>query len=75
LRLSLGPHIAIWAALNPVALTRNERARPAGADDTLVLSAGAIWELRLKCHPLTIAGGRTGPVGPDTVVTYAVAMG
>ncbi len=40
--------IAIWAALDPDALTEAERGRMAGADAPLVLSAVVACELRLK---------------------------
>lgn len=74
MRLLLDTHIAVWAALNPDALTRTERARMAEADGALVLSAVAVWELRLKWHSLHISGVRKGPVDPGAVVAFAAAM-
>jgi PIN domain nuclease of toxin-antitoxin system len=73
LRLLLDTHIAIWAALNPDALTEAERGRMAGAD-TLVLSAVAVWELTLKWHSLHISGSQKGPVDPASVVAFAAAI-
>ena len=46
----------------------------AGADTQLVLSAVAIWELRLKWHSFHISGGRKGPIDPATVVAFAGAV-
>jgi PIN domain nuclease of toxin-antitoxin system len=43
LRLLLDTHIAIWAALDPDALTDAERGQMAGANTPLVLSAVAVW--------------------------------
>ena len=74
LRLLLDTHIAIWAALDPGALTEAERGRMAAAGAPLVLSAVAVWELRLKWHSFHIFGSRKGPVAPTVVVAFAVAM-
>jgi PIN domain nuclease of toxin-antitoxin system len=74
LRLLLDTHIAIWAALDPDALTDAERGQMAEADTPLVLSAVAVWELRLKWHSFHISGARKGPVDPDSVVAFAAAM-
>jgi PIN domain nuclease of toxin-antitoxin system len=75
LRLLLDTHIAIWAALDPDALTEAERRRIAEADTPLGLSAVAVWELRLKWHSFNISGSRKGPIGPAAVVTFAGAIG
>ena len=40
----------------------------------LVLSAVAVWELRLKWHSLHISGARKGPVNPETLVAFAASM-
>ncbi len=45
-----------------------------GADTALVLSAVAVWELRLKWHSLHISGARKGPVDPASIVAFAEAM-
>ncbi len=74
MRLLLDTHIAVWAALDPDALTGAERKRMAGADTQLVLSAVAIWELRLKWHSFHISGGRKGPISPAAVVAFAEAI-
>jgi PIN domain nuclease of toxin-antitoxin system len=74
LRLLLDTHIAIWAALDSDALTDDERGQMAGADTPLVLSAVAVWELRLKWHSFHISGRRKGPVDPASVVAFEAAM-
>lgn len=74
MRLLLDTHIAVWAALDPDALTDAERKRMAGTDTQLVLSAVAVWELRLKWHSFHISGGRKGPIDPAAVVAFAGAM-
>jgi PIN domain nuclease of toxin-antitoxin system len=74
LRLLLDTYIAIWAALDPDALTEAERGRMAGAGDPLVLSAVAVWELRLKWHSFHISGSRKGPVDPAAIVAFAAAI-
>ena len=74
MRLLLDTHIVVWAALDPDALTQAERKRMAGADTQLVLSAVAVWELRLKWHSFHISGGRKGPIDPPAVVAFAEAM-
>ena len=45
------------------------------ADGPLVLSAVAVWELRLKWHSLHVSGDRKGPLDPTVVVTFATMMG
>jgi PIN domain nuclease of toxin-antitoxin system len=74
LRLLLDTHIAIWAALDPDALTPSERRLMAEAATALVLSAVAVWELRLKWHSFHMSGLRKGPVDPASVVAFAAAM-
>lgn len=44
------------------------------ADTPLVLSAVAVWELRLKWHSFHISGERKGPVDPRAVVAFAAAI-
>ena len=75
MRLLLDTHIVIWAALNPDALTDRERRRLETAETPLVLSAVAVWELRLKWHSFHISGSRKGPINPVSVVVFANAMG
>lgn len=75
MRLLLDTHIAIWAALDPDALTEAERKRMAEAGTPLVLSAVAVWELRLKWHSFHVSGRRKGPVDPAAVVAFSAAIG
>ena len=74
MRLLLDTHIAVWTALDPGALTAAERSQMEAADTQLVLSAVAVWELRLKWHSLHISGERKGPLDPAVVVAFAKAM-
>ena len=74
MRLLLDTHIAIWAALDPSALTTTERQWMAASNTPLVLSAVAVWELRLKWGSLHISGQRKGPVDPASIVAFAVAV-
>jgi PIN domain nuclease of toxin-antitoxin system len=73
-RLLLDTHIVIWAALDPDALTVAERSLMAEAETPLVLSAVAVWELRLKWHSFHVSGERKGSVDPAAVVAFAAAM-
>jgi PIN domain nuclease of toxin-antitoxin system len=41
---------------------------------TLVLSAVAVWELRLKWHSFHISGGRKRPVDTAALVAFAAAI-
>ena len=41
---------------------------------SLVLSAVAVWELRLKWHSFHISGARKGPIDPAAVVAFGTAM-
>ena len=74
MRLLLDTHIALWAALNPDALSEAERRQMAEADAPLVLSAVAVWELRLKWHSVHISGARKGAIAPESVVAFAAAV-
>jgi PIN domain nuclease of toxin-antitoxin system len=73
-RLLLDTHIAVWAELDPDALSVAERRRMEDADGPIVLSAVAVWELRLKWHSFTISGERKGPTDPASVVAFAAAI-
>ena len=75
MRLLLDTHIAVWAALDPDALTAHERGWMAAPGTSLVLSAVAVWELRLKWHSFHISGERKGPVDPAAIVAFGTAMG
>ena len=46
----------------------------AGPDTSLVLSAIAVWGLRLKWHSFHISGARKGPVDPASIVAFGAAM-
>ena len=74
MRLLLDTHIVVWAALDPKALSETERRLMTDAEGRLVLSAVAIWELRLKWHSFHISGQRKGPVDPASVVAFASRM-
>lgn len=74
MRLLLDTHIAIWAALDPDRLSEVERGRMARSGTRLVLSAVAVWELRLKWHSVHISGTRKGPIDPGAVVAFAAAI-
>lgn len=74
MRLLLDTHIAVWAALDPEALTEAERTLMASAGTQLILSAVAVWELRLKWHSFHISGGRKGPLDPEVVMAFARAI-
>jgi PIN domain nuclease of toxin-antitoxin system len=73
-RLLLDTHIAVWAALDPDALTGLERKLMAWTNATLVLSAVSVWELRLKWHSFHISGARKGPLNPSAVLAFASGM-
>jgi PIN domain nuclease of toxin-antitoxin system len=75
LRLLLDTHFVVWLTLAPDLLTQSERACLETADAPPVLSAVAIWELRLKWHRFHASGGRKGPVGPATPVAFGAAVG
>ena len=74
MRLLLDTHIAVWAVLDPGALTEPERSCMAAADTPLVLSAVSLWELRLKWDRLHPSGVRKGPLEPTVVLAFAAAM-
>jgi len=74
MRLLLDTHIAVWAALDPAALMQTERNIMSDTKDPLVLSAVAVWELRLKWNSLYVSGDRKGPLHPTAIVTFAAAM-
>ena len=74
MRLLLDTQVVIWAALDPDALSEAERRWMANADTPLVLSAVAVWELRLKWHSFHISGGLKGPINPATVVAFGAGL-
>jgi PIN domain nuclease of toxin-antitoxin system len=55
-------------------LTDAERLRMEEADAPLVLSAVAVWELRLKWHSFHVSGTRKGPVAPSSLVAFATDL-
>lgn len=75
MRLLLDTHIAIWAALDPDALTQSERKQMTESNGPLVLSAVSVWELRLKWNSFHISGSRKGPLDPTIIVAFGTAMG
>ena len=44
------------------------------SEGRLVLSAVAVWEMRLKWHSISISGERKGPVDPGALVAFAAAV-
>jgi len=46
----------------------------ADPDASLVLSAVAVWELRLKWRSFHISGARKSPIDPAAVVAFGAAM-
>ena len=73
MRLLLDTHILIWAAVLPERLHQAERDLLTTADK-LVVSAVALWEIRLKWDSLHATGARKGPVSPNDVVMVAEEM-
>jgi PIN domain nuclease of toxin-antitoxin system len=67
--------MAIWAALDPDALTQAERGPMARVGRPLVLSAVAVWELTLKWHSFQVSGTTMSPVDPQSAIAFAAAMG
>ena len=74
MRLLLDTHMALWAAVDPDALTAAERRLLGEADTPLVLSAVAVWEMRLKWHSFRVSGARKGRLDPNAIVAFAAAM-
>lgn len=74
MRLLLDTPIAVWAALDPNALREAERRRMSAPDARLVLSAVAVWEMRLKWGSVHISGKHKGSVDPTALLAFATAM-
>lgn len=74
MKLLLDTHVALWAAVDPGALTEGERRLLGGADTALVLSAVAVWELRLKWQSFHVSGTRKGRIDPGAIVAFGAAM-
>ncbi len=75
MRLLLDTPIAVWAALDPDALTQAERKQMAESNAPLVLSAVSVWEMRLKWNSFHISGSRKSPLDPTIIVAFGTAMG
>lgn len=73
MRLLLDTHMALWAAVDPGALTEGERELLGSA--ALVLSAVAVWELRLKWQSFHVSGTRKGRIDPGAIVAFGSAVG
>jgi PIN domain nuclease of toxin-antitoxin system len=73
-RLLLDTHIAVWAALDPDALTERERSQMAARDARLVLSAVSVWEMRLNWRSFHISGARKGPISSASLAAFGAAM-
>ncbi len=75
MKLLLDTHIAYWLAVERDALTGHEMATLVSADQTLIVSAVSIWELRLKWHSFHRSGARKGPGDPMPVLGALTRMG
>lgn len=75
MKLLLDTHIAYWLAVERDALTGHEMATLVSADQTLIVSAVSIWELRLKWHSFHRSGARKGPGDPAPVLGALIRMG
>lgn len=75
MKLLLDTHIAYWLAVERDALTGHELATLVSADQTLIVSAVSIWELRLKWHSFHRSGARKGPGDPSPVLGALTRMG
>lgn len=75
MKLLLDTHIAYWLAVERDALTGHEMATLVSADQTLIVSAVSIWELRLKWHSFHRSGARKGPGDPMPALGALTRMG
>ena len=74
MRLLLDTHIALWATIDEERLKIGERELLEAAETSIVFSAVAVWELRLKWHSFHRSGSRKGALDPAEVVTFASSM-
>ncbi|WP_446654786.1 type II toxin-antitoxin system VapC family toxin [Blastomonas sp.] len=75
MRLLLDTHIAYWLAVERDALTGHELAALTTIDNEILVSAIAIWELRLKWNSFHVSGARKGPGDPTPVLGALKRMG
>lgn len=75
MRLLLDTHIAYWLAVERPALSGHELATLTEADNEILVSAVAIWELRLKWNSFHASGTRKGPGNPTPVLGALKRMG
>lgn len=75
MRLLLDTHIAYWLAVERPALSDHELATLTEADNEILVSAVAIWELRLKWNSFHVSGTRKGPGNPTPVLGALKRMG
>ncbi|WP_033924077.1 type II toxin-antitoxin system VapC family toxin [Sphingomonas sp. 35-24ZXX] len=75
MRLLLDTHIAYWLAVERPALSGKELATLTEADNEILVSAVAIWELRLKWNSFHVSGTRKGPGDPTPVLGALKRMG
>lgn len=68
MKLLLDTHIAYWLAVERQALTGHEMTILTAVEHQLLISAVAIWELRLKWHSFYRSGVRKGPGDPTPVL-------
>jgi PIN domain nuclease of toxin-antitoxin system len=73
-KLLLDTHMAIWAALDRAKPTDAESRLMSARESRLVLSAVAIWEIRLKWNSFHISGERKGPLDAGSIRAFATAM-
>lgn len=75
MRLLLDTHIAYWLAVERPALTGHELAALTAIENEVLVSAIAIWELRLKWNSFHASGERKGPGDPTPVLGALQRMG
>jgi PIN domain nuclease of toxin-antitoxin system len=75
LRLLLDTHIAYWLAVERPALTGHELTALTAVENEILVSAVAIWELRLKWNSFHVSGARKGPGDPTPVLGALNRMG
>ena len=70
MRLLLDTHIALWAAVEEGLLKTGERELLEAPETTIVFSAVAAWELRLKWHSFHRSGSRKSAVDATYIVLW-----
>lgn len=75
MRFLLDTHYVIWLMLDDSSLSTAERRVLGGPRDTLVVSAVAIWEARLKRARYHVSGKPKGIVKPDDMIGFVEGLG